>query len=88
MKDFGTTGIENFITLGSPHSPPPNDKPGVFDQTRGILSFCEQEIPGTYHSDVHSFSHSLRAYACADQLCHRLWKVRQGLQMDRRWDDP
>ena len=52
MKDFGTTGIENFVTLGSPHLPPPENKPGVFDQTRGILSFCEQEIPGTYHSDV------------------------------------
>jgi len=52
MKDYGTTGIENFVTLGSPHDPPPKDKPGVFDQTRGILFFCQQEIPGTYHSDV------------------------------------
>lgn len=51
MKDFGTTGIENFVTLGSPHLPPP-EIPGIFDQTGGILSFLEQEIPGTFHSDV------------------------------------
>jgi hypothetical protein len=27
-------------------------KKGVVDQTRGILTWCEDEIPGAYHPEV------------------------------------
>ncbi len=52
LLDFGTAGIERMITLGSPHQPPPEDVPGVIDQTRGLLTFCSQACPGAYHSEV------------------------------------
>lgn len=52
LKDFGTTGIDSLITLGSPHSPPPEGAKGVIDQTRGILTCCTQECPGAFHSDI------------------------------------
>lgn len=47
MLDFGTDGIDQFVSLGSPHLPPP---PGVIDQTRGILTFVEKNCPGAYHA--------------------------------------
>lgn len=49
LKDFGTAGIDRLVSLGSPHQPPPE---GVVDQTRGILTFCQRECPGAYHSEV------------------------------------
>lgn len=51
MLDFGTTalGIDRFVSLGSPHQPPP---PGVVDQTRGILTWVSDKCPGTFHEDV------------------------------------
>lgn len=49
MRDFGSFGIESFTTLGAPHRPPP---PGALDQTRGILTFCEQAVPGAFHDSV------------------------------------
>lgn len=36
LLDFGTAGIDQFVSLGSPHLPPPA---GVIDQTRGILTW-------------------------------------------------
>lgn len=52
MKDFGTTGIDRFVSLGSPHLPPPEGAEGVVDQTRGILTFCNDNCPGAYHNEV------------------------------------
>jgi pimeloyl-ACP methyl ester carboxylesterase len=51
MLDYGTSalGIDRFVSLGSPHQPPP---PGVVDQTRGILTWVSNECPGTFHEDV------------------------------------
>ncbi|CAD7698433.1 unnamed protein product [Ostreobium quekettii] len=52
LKDFGTAGIDSFISLGSPHSPPPEGAEGVVDQTRGILNYCSEECPGAFHPEV------------------------------------
>ena len=42
----------NNRSIGSPHRPPP---PGssIPDQTRGILTWCEKETPGNFHSEEH-----------------------------------
>ena len=42
-------GIDRLVTLGSPHSPPPQ---GVLDQTRGILTHVQQTCPGNFHQEV------------------------------------
>jgi hypothetical protein len=52
MLDFGTAGIDRFVTLGSPHNPPPAGAAGVVDQTRGILTFCQDACPGAFHDEV------------------------------------
>ena len=49
LQDYGTAGFDRFVSLGSPHVPPP---PGAVDQTRGILSYCEASCPGAFHSEV------------------------------------
>lgn len=48
LLEFGTTGIDRFVSLGSPHLPPPQ---GVIDQTRGILTWITERSPGAYHAD-------------------------------------
>lgn len=52
MKDFGTAGLDRFVSLGSPHNPPPKDVPGVIDQTRGILTWVEDNCPGAFEQNV------------------------------------
>lgn len=52
MLDFGVTGIDRYITLGSPHAPPPAGVQGVMDQTRGILNYCQTFCPGAHHPEV------------------------------------
>lgn len=51
MLEYGTSslGIDRFVSLGSPHQPPP---PGVVDQTRGILTWVSENCPGSFHQDV------------------------------------
>ncbi|EFN57019.1 hypothetical protein CHLNCDRAFT_21429, partial [Chlorella variabilis] len=49
MLDFDRTGIDQFVSLGSPQLQPPE---GVIDQTRGILTWVNQAAPGAFHSDV------------------------------------
>uniref|UniRef100_A0A7S3VNG6 GPI inositol-deacylase n=1 Tax=Dunaliella tertiolecta TaxID=3047 RepID=A0A7S3VNG6_DUNTE len=49
MLDFGSEGIDHFVSLGSPHQPPPK---GIIDQTRGILTWCSDSCPGAYHPNV------------------------------------
>ncbi|KAL4446771.1 hypothetical protein ABPG77_008015 [Micractinium sp. CCAP 211/92] len=49
MLDFDRTGIDQFVSLGSPLLPPPE---GVIDQTRGILTWVNDAAPGAYHSEV------------------------------------
>jgi hypothetical protein len=44
--------ITRYITLGSPHAPPPAGVEGVVDQTRGILNWCQDAAPGAYHPEV------------------------------------
>jgi len=41
--------VRRFVSLGSPHRPPP---PGVIDQTRGILTYVENHMPGAHHENV------------------------------------
>lgn len=50
MADFGTKDIALFLSLGSPHLPPPRDVPGVVDQTRGLLYYVEENCPGAFHA--------------------------------------
>ena len=52
LQDFGTTGFDRLISLGSPHLPPRGDARGIVDQTRGILTFLDDTIPGCYHGEV------------------------------------
>ena len=40
-----------FVSIGSPHSPPPPDA-RVPDQTRGILTWCSAQTPGCFHDGV------------------------------------
>lgn len=49
LHSVGREGVDRFVSLGSPHLPPP---PGIIDQTRGILTYCERTFPGAYHGDI------------------------------------
>jgi hypothetical protein len=49
LLDFGTESVDHFVSLGSPHQPPPK---GIVDQTRGILTWCSDACPGAYHPSV------------------------------------
>ncbi|PNH05599.1 hypothetical protein TSOC_008106, partial [Tetrabaena socialis] len=49
LLHWGTAGVDRFVSLGSPHNPPPA---GVLDQTRGILTHCSQACPGAFHSSM------------------------------------
>lgn len=51
LKDFAYAekNVVRFVSLGSPHLPPPD---GVIDQTRGILTYMEANVPGAYQKDV------------------------------------
>jgi len=49
LLDFDRAGIDRFVSLGSPHLPPP---PGVVDQTRGILTFISKACPGAFHEEI------------------------------------
>lgn len=49
LRDFDRTGITRFVSLGSPHLPPPE---GVVDQTRGILSHIQKTCPHAFHKDI------------------------------------
>lgn len=49
LRDFDRTGITRFVSLGSPHLPPPQ---GVVDQTRGILNHVQNTCPHAYHEDI------------------------------------
>lgn len=62
MLDFGTTGIDKFVSLGSPHNPPPTNIPGVIDQTRGILTWVEANCPGTHHGDTVEYTSVIGKY--------------------------
>lgn len=43
--------IDRFVSLGSPHRAPPLGVEGVVDQTRGILTWVEQNCPGAHLHD-------------------------------------
>ena len=49
LRDFDRAGITHFVSLGSPHLPPPE---GVVDQTRGILTHIQNTCPHAYHDDI------------------------------------
>ena len=49
LLDFDRSGVDRFLSLGSPHLAPP---PGVADQTRGILTYISEACPGAHHADV------------------------------------
>jgi hypothetical protein len=53
LLGFGTEGIDRLVTLGSPHTPPPD---GVLDQTRGILKHVSQTTPAAFHAEVWALS--------------------------------
>ena len=48
----GDCGVDCFVSLGSPHSPPPKEAAGVVDQTRGILTWVNETTPGAFHEGV------------------------------------
>ena len=52
LRDFGTAGFDRFVSLGSPHNPPPPNAAGVVDQTRGILTAVQESTPGAYHPEI------------------------------------
>lgn len=52
LNDYGCQGVDRLVSLGSPHLPPAAGAAGVVDQTRGILTFCEQNFPGCHHEEV------------------------------------
>lgn len=64
LKDFGTTGVDKFVSLGSPHQPPPA---GILDQTRGILTYCADTMPGAFHSEVREHNGACLANCCASE---------------------
>eukprot|EP00879_Flechtneria_rotunda_P017124 GHRR01017933.1.p1 GENE.GHRR01017933.1~~GHRR01017933.1.p1 ORF type:complete len:216 (+),score=33.73 GHRR01017933.1:116-763(+) len=73
MLDFGVTGIDRYITLGSPHAPPPPGAQGVVDQTRGILQYCQDACPGAHHPEVgHCLSAGILARLLASVQSHLL----------------
>jgi len=49
LRDFDRAGITHFVSLGSPHLPPPQ---GTIDQTRGILTHIQETCPHAYHDDI------------------------------------
>ncbi|KAJ9523503.1 hypothetical protein QJQ45_007232 [Haematococcus lacustris] len=49
LKEFGTAGVDRFVSLGSPHQAPPT---GVMDQTRGILTWVNAASPDNFHPEV------------------------------------
>mmetsp|Transcript_15555 Transcript_15555/g.21489 ORF Transcript_15555/g.21489 Transcript_15555/m.21489 type:complete len:313 (-) Transcript_15555:201-1139(-) len=51
MFDQGTQDVDSLVCLGSPLQPPFGTD-GVFDQTRGILTYVTDNIPGCFHEDV------------------------------------
>lgn len=73
MLGFGTRGIDRFISIGSPHSPPPA---GVIDQTRGILTFCSEECPGAYHAEVKYITIASRYVKGAELSSSDGWKAK------------
>jgi len=42
LGETGGKGVKRFVTLGTPHCPPLPDS-GAFDQTRGLLTFVQEE---------------------------------------------
>ncbi|PWA75190.1 alpha/beta-Hydrolases superfamily protein [Artemisia annua] len=42
MEEFTQANISLLLTLGSPLQPPPKGLPGVVDQTRGLLTYVEE----------------------------------------------
>lgn len=55
MKENNAEGVDMMVSLGSPHNPVAPG-PGVIDQTRGLLTWCETNCPGAYHPHVQYFS--------------------------------
>ncbi|KAG1676946.1 hypothetical protein FOA52_014822 [Chlamydomonas sp. UWO 241] len=49
LHGWGAEGVDRFVSLGSPHNPPPA---GVVDQTRGILTHCSDTFPGAFHPTI------------------------------------
>ena len=46
MQQRGVDDLDVVLSLGSPLRPPPRGVPGVFDQTRGILTYVDERCPG------------------------------------------
>ena len=45
--------VNNVVTLGSPHNPPPaGTKLAKIDQTRGLLTYINDNFPGSYEKNV------------------------------------
>ena len=50
-----------LVTLGTPHAPPPDGIFRTIDQTRGLLSFVEDNYPGAYHPELRYLTVGSRA---------------------------
>ena len=50
-----------LVTLGTPHAPPPEGPLRTLDQTRGLLTFVEDNYPGAYHPELRYLTVGSRA---------------------------
>lgn len=52
LAEFGSPDdVHSLVCLGSPLNPPPEET-DVLDQTRGILTYVNTNMPGAFHKDV------------------------------------
>jgi hypothetical protein len=50
-----------LVTLGTPHTPPPDGVFKAIDQTRGLLTYVEERYPGAYHPELRYMTVGSRA---------------------------
>jgi hypothetical protein len=51
----------SLVTLGTPHTPPPEGFLRTIDQTRGLLRYVEEHYPGAYHKELRYLTVGSRA---------------------------
>lgn len=52
LDDDARARVGSLVTLGTPHSPPPDGIFRTLDQTRGLLRLVEERYPGAYHDGI------------------------------------
>lgn len=59
--DKRASTFDSLVTLGTPHTPPPEGIFRTIDQTRGLLSFVQERYPGAYHKEIRYMTVGSRA---------------------------